>query len=197
MASMAPLSGTEVEEVEVNLGAAVESEPNEYGEHPLASERTLRYERCLRRRSVRFLLRVTNLVFASVFIWSAILQYNDPDGALWGLIYALAAAFCILSELSWRNLRKYAVLPALQLYFCLVLAGSVYILVARIIVARKKLSGEEGLEFGGLTVVWVWMAVVLMLDRHNIVGLFRGYTSLGHEQGRDKQGHVQMGEVVL
>lgn len=33
--------------------------------------------------------------------------------------------------------------------------------------------------------------------RNNVVGVFRGYASLGLEHERDKEGHVQMGEVVL
>lgn len=33
--------------------------------------------------------------------------------------------------------------------------------------------------------------------RYNVVGVFRGYTSLSGEHERDKEGHVQMGEVVI
>lgn len=35
------------------------------------------------------------------------------------------------------------------------------------------------------------------LSSNNVVGVFRGYTSLSLEHERDKEGHVQMGEVVL
>jgi hypothetical protein len=42
-------------------------------------------------------MKVFNIIFCLLFIVSAALQYNDPDSALWILIYLFAALSCYLS----------------------------------------------------------------------------------------------------
>lgn len=158
-----------------------------------------RCSRCFRRRMVRVAFRLINLAVAFLFLASAALQYNDSAGFLWAAIYFAAAVFCILSELSWRQLRAYLVLPLLWLFTASTTVGAAYVLIGRMLVRRPRggLSGEDAFDFYGLVLVSLWMSIVLMLDRYNVVGVFRGYTSLSGEHERDKEGHVQMGEVVI
>ncbi len=42
-------------------------------------------------------MKIFNSIFLILFVVSAILQYNDPDPALWILIYLFAALSCYLS----------------------------------------------------------------------------------------------------
>ena len=42
-------------------------------------------------------MKLFNIIFCLLFIVSAALQYNDPDSALWILIYLFAALSCYLS----------------------------------------------------------------------------------------------------
>ncbi|CAM9139047.1 unnamed protein product [Ascophyllum nodosum] len=154
---------------------------------------------CCRSKIIRGLFRVSNVIAMLLFAASAAVQYNDDDGVLWAAIYATAGVFCVLAELSWRKLRTYIFRPLLALFATSTLIGSFYVLIARLLLRKPEggMDDEEVYEFWGLLLVTVWMSVVLLLDGYNVVGLFRGYTSLGVELERDKEGHVQMGEVVL
>lgn len=40
--------------------------------------------------------KVLSAVFALLFVWAAILQYNDPDPLLWYFIYGIAALLSFL-----------------------------------------------------------------------------------------------------
>ncbi len=42
-------------------------------------------------------MKIFNSIFLILFVVSAVLQYNDPDPALWILIYLFAALSCYLS----------------------------------------------------------------------------------------------------
>lgn len=42
-------------------------------------------------------MKIFNSIFLVLFIVSAVLQYNDPDPALWILIYLFGAMTCFLS----------------------------------------------------------------------------------------------------
>ncbi|CAB1103619.1 unnamed protein product [Ectocarpus sp. CCAP 1310/34] len=171
----------------------------ESGSHvPTAARPSERCGRCFRRKCVRVTFRLINLGFAAVFLSSAILQYNDDDGIAWAALYFMAAVFCILSELSWRHLRTFLVLPTLWMFTLCSWIGAGYVLIAQLLVGHAEggASGEDAMDFYGLLLVSFWMSIVLLLDRHNVVGVFRGYTSLT-EHERDREGHVQMGEVVI
>jgi len=45
---------------------------------------------------MRFLFNILGVVFAVLFLTSAVLQYNDPDPLIWILIYGVAATLSIL-----------------------------------------------------------------------------------------------------
>ena len=42
-------------------------------------------------------MKILNYVMAAAFIFSVIVQFNDPDPLLWMLIYGLAGAACVLA----------------------------------------------------------------------------------------------------
>ncbi|CAM9834735.1 unnamed protein product [Pylaiella littoralis] len=163
-----------------------------------APTRGERCGRCFRRKCVRVAFRLVNLMFAVLFGASAVLQYNDEAGLAWAALYFVAAVFCVLSELSWRQLRTFVVLPALWVFTMGSLFGAAYVLIPLLVVGDWEggASGEDAMDFYGIFLVSFWMCIVLFLDRHNVVGVFRGYTSLT-EHERDGEGHVQMGEVVI
>jgi len=48
--------------------------------------------------SSRSTYKVTTLdyILAALFLVFAIVQYNDPDGLLWGVVYLIIAAVCVL-----------------------------------------------------------------------------------------------------
>ena len=48
-------------------------------------------------------MRVLYLVIAALMLLFAVVQYNDPDGLLWALIYVVPAAFALLA-LIWPSL---------------------------------------------------------------------------------------------
>ncbi|MDT7827298.1 transmembrane 220 family protein [Pricia sp. S334] len=45
---------------------------------------------------MKIFFKILAFVFGSLFVWSAVLQYNDPDALLWYGIYGLAALGSLL-----------------------------------------------------------------------------------------------------
>ena len=66
-------------------------------------------------------MRIVALIFAVLFILSAVLQYNDPDPWLWIFLYGIAAVFSFLFFRGVRHTVLYAV-PMLAY-----LAGAVFL----------------------------------------------------------------------
>lgn len=48
-------------------------------------------------------MKIINAFFAVIFIISAVIQYNDPDPALWMAIYGYGAVVCILAFADMDN----------------------------------------------------------------------------------------------
>ncbi|MCY2685671.1 transmembrane 220 family protein [Salinimicrobium sp. TH3] len=48
-------------------------------------------------------MRIFNALFAIIFLFSAIVQYNDPDPLLWMVIYGYGALVCLLAILGKDN----------------------------------------------------------------------------------------------
>lgn len=55
-------------------------------------------------------MKVLNLVLAALFLLFAFVQINDPDPALWILIYGLMAVACILAAFRYYYLTALVVL---------------------------------------------------------------------------------------
>ena len=112
------------------------------------------------------LLRVANFLMVAAFLFSVVVQYNDPDPIQWMLIYGLAAAACILSlksRLPWK-------VPALIGVVALVWAAT----IAPDVIGKTTFAEmfqsfhminevvEESREMGGLLIVAFWMAALTL-----------------------------------
>lgn len=58
-----------------------------------------------------------------------------------------------------------------------------------VVLSEESLSGVPGAS--------LCLLLAMSSVRHDIVGVFRGYSSIGIDHERDKEGHLQMGEVVI
>ena len=109
-----------------------------------------------------------NLLMLLMFVFSVVVQYNDPDPWIWMAIYALAALAC-LQELLWKD--NPLVVPAAVGAIALVWAIS---LLPRVLgkvrvselFAQFEMKGdlmvEVAREAGGLLIIAVWMQAILI-----------------------------------
>lgn len=58
-------------------------------------------------------MKILNLLLAAMFIVFAFLQVNDPDPALWILIYGLLACSCVLAAFKFIIPRLWTVVAAI------------------------------------------------------------------------------------
>lgn len=109
-------------------------------------------------------LTVLNYVMAACFVFSAAVQYNDPDPARWVAMYALAALACVLHVAG----RRYWALPAAVGLIALVWAATLAPhVIGKVAFGElfeafemKDVRVEEAREMGGLLIVAAWMAVL-------------------------------------
>jgi len=109
------------------------------------------------------LLVALNVVFAALFVFSAGLQYNDPDPIRWAALYG-GAAVATVAALHLRGGWVVAVLVGLV---AAVWAATLWQSVAGYVEvsdAWRKMSEkggkvEELREAGGLSIVAAWLAV--------------------------------------
>ena len=105
---------------------------------------------------------VANALMAGVFVWAAVVQYNDSDGLAWMALYGGAAVCCIafvVGRLPWW-------IPALASGGALIGAALMAPdVIGQIpwgqLVARfemENLAVEQARELGGLLIVAVWAA---------------------------------------
>ena len=47
--------------------------------------------------------RITNAIFFLLFVYFAIVQYNDPDPLLWMILYAFVGIVALLGVFQWYN----------------------------------------------------------------------------------------------
>jgi len=117
------------------------------------------------------LLHILNGLFLFLFLISAMVQFNDPDPWLWVLIYLLAAGACG----QYYTKLKLWQLPAV-VGLCALL-GMVSLL-PEIVESSSSIHWDEVFmrasmssslvewvrEAGGLLIIALWMAVLLILD---------------------------------
>ena len=110
------------------------------------------------------MLRVLNIIMLFVFLLSAAVQYNDPDGWLWIIYYAVAAvitAFAIANRYT-----PLAALAAIAYYI-----GAAWYLPAWssdtvLLLREPKMSSpdvELARESFGLLICAVWMTVLAVV----------------------------------
>jgi hypothetical protein len=128
--------------------------------------------------------RVANWVMAAAFLFSVVVQYNDPDPIRWMLIYGLAALACVLKLL--HRLRWYlpAAVGATAFGWAASLAPEV---IGKTTFGEMFQSFhmintvvEEAREMGGLLIVAAWMVVL-------VVGSTKGRTAETLRRGEHRK----------
>jgi hypothetical protein len=115
------------------------------------------------------LFKPLNYLFLVLFVFSVIVQYNDPDPWLWMTIYGLAAAACLLAL---KQPRQWLLSGALLLLTTVWAATIAPRVLGRVALGElfeawemKDLRVEEAREFGGLIIVATWMLVLFLRAR--------------------------------
>ena len=112
----------------------------------------------------KFYFTLFNYLFLAMFIFSVIVQYNDPDPLTWMTIYGLAAVACVIAikrPTHWP-------LPSALLVVSLMWASRIMPRVAGRVSFGELFSAwemkdarvEEAREMGGLLIVAAWMLVL-------------------------------------
>lgn len=113
--------------------------------------------------------KVVNWAMLAAFIFSVVVQYNDPDPVRWMLIYGLAALACIL-ELRGR-LKWYlpAAVGAIAFGWAVSLAPHVIgkTTFGEMFQSFEMINTvvEEAREMGGLLIAAGWMAVLVVVSK--------------------------------
>ncbi len=109
-------------------------------------------------------LRVLNLIMLALFLFSVIVQYNDPDPIRWMAVYGGAAVACIW----WLRGTMPRWLPAVAGLAALIWLGFWIPRVLGQVPLREMfreagmatMAIEEGREAIGLALITIWMAVL-------------------------------------
>ena len=107
---------------------------------------------------------ILNTIFLIIYLLCAAVQYNDPDAALWILIYLFAAGMCIAR----MRKKRQRWLPPVLLVVSLLWIGS---LLPHIVgqtslaevfasISMQTKAVEEAREIGGLFLVALWAGVL-------------------------------------
>ncbi len=101
-------------------------------------------------------LRIVSALLVVGSVYGAVMQYNDPDSALWVVTYVAAA---VIGGLSIFNITfKPLSLVAAAVYF--IWCAWIGIKVAN---EGQAVVDEEGRETGGLLILGLWMLAVSFL----------------------------------
>jgi hypothetical protein len=96
---------------------------------------------------------------AVVFSGFAVLQYNDPDGLIWALAYAVVVVLSVAVLLQ----RSPVGLPLL-----LVLYSLCFLWLSPELFQRDWIDSEEGRESAGLLVAALWIGALLVAERRGV-----------------------------
>ena len=115
-------------------------------------------------KTMRYLFTVLMclmLVFAGV-------QYNDPDGLQWMVIYSVPAFWCAVAAFSANLIRRVMVKVALLASIAASMAGVVWFwpLSPRFWTKDVWLNVETAREGIGLMIVFVVLLLVFLVNRH-------------------------------
>ncbi|MEX0891338.1 MAG: transmembrane 220 family protein [Gemmatimonadota bacterium] len=105
-----------------------------------------------------------NVLLLLAFVFSVVVQVNDPDPIAWMALYGLAAAACLLAVLGRGHWIFPALLGLAALGWALGIAprvlGRVPFLDMFGAFEMKSMAIEESREMYGLLIIAVWMAVL-------------------------------------
>ena len=112
------------------------------------------------------ILKYANHVMILAFLFSAIVQYNDPDPLIWMAIYGAAMIACLLFALGKLPSYLPAIVASIALVWALSLASQVIGKVGFTELFQafemKDERIEAGREFGGLLIVVFWMSALIL-----------------------------------
>lgn len=115
------------------------------------------------------LFKPLNYLFLALFVFSVIVQYNDPDPWVWMTIYGLAATACIVA---FKQPSQWLLSGALLLFSIVWAATIAPRVLGRVAFSElfeawemKDLRVEEAREFGGLLIIATWMLVLFLRAR--------------------------------
>jgi hypothetical protein len=107
-------------------------------------------------------MRVANVLFAALFLFSVIVQVNDPDPIRWMAIYGAAMGACIArGRAPWWVM---AIIGGIAILWALTLAPGVFSeaeLADLVRTMKHENHAEEAREMSGLLIVAAWMAALL------------------------------------
>jgi hypothetical protein len=128
-----------------------------------------RVARILRIKPAMKLFNLLNYIFLALFVFSVLVQYNDPDPLVWMIIYGLAAVACVVAIKRPAHWQLPGVLLLGNLLWAASIAPRVWgrVRFAELFEAweMKDLRVEEAREFGGLLMVAAWMFVLFCQAR--------------------------------
>jgi hypothetical protein len=107
-----------------------------------------------------------NVLFALMFLFSVVVQINDPDPLLWMAIYAAATVACVLALRQRRSWIPPAAVALVALVWAATLAPHVGGVRPADMFAEFEMKDESielAREMFGLLIVAAWM-VVLVVD---------------------------------
>ena len=111
----------------------------------------------------RLLWTLANGVMLSMFLFSAAVQFNDPDPAVWIGIYGIAAVVCVLEI----RRRTPVWMPVAVALIALVWAGTLYYGARDVPIMSlfaewemRDVRVEEAREMYGLAIVAGWMIAI-------------------------------------
>jgi hypothetical protein len=110
------------------------------------------------------LFKLLNYLLLAMFVFSVLVQYNDPDPLVWLTVYGLAAVACVLAFKRPTHWLLPGGLALLTLIWASTLALRVWgrVAIGELFEAweMKDQRVEEARELGGLLIVAVWMLVL-------------------------------------
>ena len=99
------------------------------------------------------LFRVANGGMGLLFVYSMVVQHNDPDAANWIAAYGVAAVLCLSAVLGRPRWKLAALL-------CVVTAGAALFVAPGVPSGQGLVASEPGRELLGMVLVSAWMGLL-------------------------------------
>lgn len=115
-------------------------------------------------------MRILHYLFAILFVFAAIVQYNDPDPARWIALYGAAAAVSFLATWPVGAARRFWIAPAIVAVVALLWSAGIWLGTRHPLMPwrmfeqweMKDAAVEETRETFGLFIIAVWMLVTAL-----------------------------------
>jgi hypothetical protein len=105
----------------------------------------------------RPLMRIMNYLMIGLFVYSTVVQLNDPNPVPWMLLYLVALGFCVL----WAY-GKMPVIPAFAFSAACLVAGLIFLWIA---LNRDVWAWDARVnEAAGPIVVFLWVSSLAWLE---------------------------------